>query len=238
MKTRQSAFRLSSSVAVAVLYLFLMVSPTCAQSDPPLTKRNITSHWETNPQQDAQAYIENTVRKRKVGFLPTEGVRRELRDYGVPREVIDALRLNFYDSSEFKFQVWLFESAPGALSSEELTKLARAIITELRNQDSNLSDVFRHFKPPLPEPCVQTPDGSGCPNSTGPLLQVKGSVEKSGNRFKAVVRLSYLSSSENQPIGQERVTIIQTRNEAGLKTAVAEIVSKIHENIRQEVKEF
>jgi hypothetical protein len=238
MRFRQVTFKILPSVAVAFLFLFLTASPICAQGDPPLTKGNIIKHWERNPQQDAGAYINNTLRKRKVGFLPTKGVRHELRTRGVPREVIDALRSNFHDDNEFKFQVWVFESKPGGLQSEELTNLARAIIAELDSQYSNLADVFRHFKPPLPEPCVQTRDGTGCPSSTRPVLQVKGSVGKSGNKLNAVVRLSYASPVEDQPIGQGEVTVIRSRNDEGLRNAAAEIVRKIHDNIRREVKEF
>jgi hypothetical protein len=238
MSVRQAALRVAGSVTAAFLFLFLMALPAHGQRDPPLTKGNIIGHWERKPQQDVRAYIEDTLKRRKVGFLPTQGVRRELRNRGVPREVIDALRSNFHDDNEFKFQVWVFESKLGALSPDELTNLARAIITELDRQYVNLSDVFRHFKPPLPEPCVQTRDGSGCPSSTRPLLQVKGSVGKTGRMLKAVVRLSYAGPVENQPIGQEIVTTIQARNDEGLRNAAAEIVRKVQDNIRLEVKEF
>lgn len=239
MRVRQLAFRVSSSVAVAFLYLSLTAPTTCAQSDdPPLTKQIIISHWQRNPRRLAQDYIENTVKKRKVGFLPTKGVRRELSRYGVPAEVLDALRLNFRDDVEFKFQVWSFEASRGTLTAEELTTLARAIIDELRDKESELGDVFRHFKPPLPEPCVQTEGGPLCPETTGALLQVKGSVRKVGGKLNAVVRLSYVSPAESQPIGGERVIVIRAKNDEGLKMAAAEIVRNIHENIRQEVKEL
>ena len=223
------------SLAAALLCLLLYASPAGAQGDPPLTKQNIIAHWERNPRQDAQAYIENTVKRRKVNFLPTSGVRRELSRHGVPAEVIDSLRLNFRDDAEFKFQVWLFEAARGTLTQDQLASLSRFIIDELRNRDSELSDVFTHFKPPLPDPCVQGQSGERCPESLGPLLQVKGSVQKVAGKLNATVRLSYVSPAESQPIGGPQTITIGAKTEEALKAAAAEIVRKIHENIRQEM---
>ncbi|HEY0378224.1 MAG TPA: hypothetical protein VGC87_15005 [Pyrinomonadaceae bacterium] len=176
------------------------------------------------------------MKRRKVGFLPTKGVRRELSRHGVPDEVIDALRLNFRDDAEFKFQVWLFEAGPGTLSGAQLAALAQAIIYELRDRDSELGDVFTHFKPPLPEPCVQGQGGEHCPESRGSVLQVKGGVRKSAGKLSALVRLSYVSPAESQPIGVEQIVPLGAKTEEGLKTAAAEIVRKIHDNIRQEIK--
>ena len=238
MRVRQLTLRAVSCVAVAVVYLSLAAPAALAQGDPPLTKQLIITHWERSPGRGAQEYIENMVKRRKVGFLPTRGVRRELSRRGVPAEVIDSLRSNFRTDVEFKFQVWSFEAGRGTLTAEELTALARAIIAELRERDSDLGDVFRHFKPPLPEPCVQTEGGPLCPESTGSLLQVRGSVQKSRGKLNALVRLSYVSPAESQPIGADQATVIQARDEEGLKRAAAEIVRKIHENIRLEIKEL
>jgi hypothetical protein len=211
-------------------------------ADPPLKASDIIRHWNGNPQQDIQAYIEQTVRKRGVGFFPTNGVRRELCDNLVPIEVINALKFNFHDSSKFQFQVWMFDTTPDILKATEATRLANNIIQQLRNRNSELSDIFTHFKPPLPEPCVQATGSSACSDSQGPRLHVKGIIERSGSRLKAIVRLAYVSSSvgppQDQPIGAEpRTTIIQDRSDEGLMNAAKDIVSKLHQSLKEEMTE-
>jgi hypothetical protein len=214
-----------------------------ALADSPLQASDIIRHWEENPQQDVQAYIELTVRRRKIGFFPTNGVRRELCDNLVPIEVIDALKFNFHDSSKFHFQVWMFETKAQTLTTDQAKLLAENIIQQIRNQNSGLSDVFQHFKPPLPDPCAQprNPDSSGCVDSNSPVLRVKGTIERSGARLKAVVRLAYVSTSvgpsPGQPIGSEpRTTVFEPGGE-GLMRAATEIVRKLHESLKQEMTE-
>ena len=237
MRVRQLTFSVTSSAAAAFLCLLMTAPTTRAQSsDPPLTKQSIITHWERNPRRGVQEYIENMVKRRKVSFLPTRGVRRELSRRGVPAEVLDALRLNFSGDAEFKFQVWLFEAGPATLSGEQLATLARATIDGLRDSSSGLDEVFTHYKPPLPEPCVQGQGGERCPESSGSLLQVRGRVQKSAGKLSAVVRLAYVSPTESQPIGGEQVVPIGSKTEEGLKAAAAEIVRKVHDNIKQEIK--
>ncbi|MGH9942692.1 MAG: hypothetical protein ACRD9R_10105 [Pyrinomonadaceae bacterium] len=227
------------SIAMAAIALVgLGFNARAWQEDPPLTVRNIKLHWETNPQQDVRAYIDRTLKIRKVGFLPTTGIRRELCDHMVPIEVINELKLNVHDDGRFQYQVWSFDSGPGLLMAADTTRLAQNVIQQLRNRNGEMSDVFRHFKAPLPEPCVQTSGSPACSTATGPRLHVKGTIERSGSRLKAIVRLSYVSPSENLPLGREaRTTIIVNRDEAGLMSAAADIVSKIHQSIKEEMTE-
>lgn len=239
MRVRQLTFRVTSSAAFAFLCLLLTAPAARAQSsDDPLTKQDIIGHWERNPRRDRQSYIQNMVKRRRVGFLPTRGVRRELSRRGVPAEVIDALRLHFSGDAEFKFQVWQFEAGPATLNGDQLAALARATIDGLRDRGSELDEVFTHYKPPLPEPCVQGQGGERCPESRGSLLQVKGRVQKSAGKLSAVVRLAYVSPTESQPIGGEQVVPIGSKTGEGLKAAAAEIVRRVHDNIKQEIKEL
>jgi hypothetical protein len=233
---KQSGKRILVLIIFTTLSLVLNSYPVCAQGKP-LTKESIVSHWRRNPNQDVQDYRKNMVTRREVGFLPTKGLRTELLRYHVPQEVIASLRMHVHGRYRFKFQVWQFESDPTILSASDTIQLARNIINQLQIKSDDLSDVFRHEKPPLPEPCVQTGSVLDCPKSQEPRLVVKGSITRDGDKLKSIVRLSYSSSFGDQKVGQDEETKIQARDENGLKEAAEKIVMKIHETLREEIKE-
>ena len=229
---------LSHSTGRAFLLAFVsacaVIALAPAPQDSALTARKIIEHWDINPGLDPQAYIRDTVKSRGVNFLPTAGVRRELRDQGVPDVVIDSLRLNPSDESKFKFQVWEFGAAPGTVPQDKLNDLARQILNQLQAQASELSGVFQHFKPPDPEVCIET--SNRCPNSSRPRVHVRGKVVKENGRLKAKFWLSYKSpDNEGQQLGQDRGALISSTTEEGLKAAAQDIVRKIHENLRSEL---
>jgi hypothetical protein len=239
------SFKHSRKVAVllaavsACAFVALGAGAATALPDPPLTVRIIIEDWDINPSQDPEAYIRLTVQPRGVNFLPTAGVRNELRVGGVPEAVINSLRLNPSDESKFKFQVWEFSAAPGTLTPDKSSDLARQILNQLQSQASHsqashLSDVFTHFKPPVPEICVET--GNRCPNSSRPRVHVRGKVVKESGRLTAKFWLSYKSpDNEGQPLGPDRVAIISATTEEGLNAAAKDIVQKIQQNIRGEL---